>query len=180
MLQKPTIKSKKRIEGKGIQPEAQRVLRVRNPQARYNFSDDEEGAEEEIQGYLCVSADPRRSGQTEGGENFIITVEELRRILEAQCEEEDQTVWMTTTQVGFPTTVAEGELENDLDRQLGKPTARYLHPAISDFIIQRQQELVTQDQTSSMTERRAMELESEWVTQEEYTTISPGNLILFP
>jgi hypothetical protein len=153
MLQGPTTKSKKRIEGKGIQPEVQRVLRARNPQDRYNFSDDEEGAEEEIQGYLCVSADPRRSGQTEGGENFIITAEELRRILKAQCEEEDQTVWMTTAQADFPTTAAEGELENDLDHQLGKPTARYLHPAISAFIIHRQQELVTQ--------------ESEWGTQEE-------------
>ena len=167
MLQEPTTKSKKRIEGKGIQPEAQRALRTRNPQVRYNFSDDEEGAEEEIQGYLCVSADPRRSGQTEGGENFIITAEELRRILKTQCEEEDQTVWMTTAQAGFPTTVAEGELDNDLDRQLGKPTARYLHPAISAFIIQRQQELVTQDQAPSMAESRAMELESEWGTQEE-------------
>ena len=167
MLQEPTTKSKKRIEGKGIQPEAQRVLRSRNSQARYNFSDDEEGAEEEIQGYLCVSADPRRSGQTEGGENFIITAEELRQILKAQCKEEDQTVWMTTAQAGFPTTAAEDELDNDRDRQLGKPTARYLHPAISAFISQRQQELVTLGQTPSMTESRAMELESEWGTQEE-------------
>ena len=86
MLQEPTKKGKKRIEGKGIQPEAQRGLRARNPQVRYNFSDDEEGAEEEIQGYLCVSADPRRSGQTEGGENFIITAEELRQILKTQCD----------------------------------------------------------------------------------------------
>ena len=155
ILQEPTIKSKKRSEGKGIQPVAQRALRARNPQARYNFSNDEEGSEEEIQGYLCVSADPRRSGQTEGGENFIITAEELRQILKAQCEEEDQTVWMTTAQAGFPTTAAEGELDNDLDRQLGKPTARYLHPAISAFIIQRQQELVTQDQAPSMAEEQS-------------------------
>ena len=84
MLQEPTKKGKKRIEGKGKQPAAQRVLRTRNQQARYTFSDDEEGAKEEIQGYLCVSADPRRSGQTEGGENFIITAEELRRILKTQ------------------------------------------------------------------------------------------------
>jgi hypothetical protein len=111
-------------------------------QAHYTFSDDEEGVKEEIQGYLCVSADPRRSGQTEGGENFIITAEELRLILKDQCEEEDQTVWMTTAQTGFPTAAAEGELDNDLDHQLGKPTARCLHPAISAFIIQRQQELV--------------------------------------
>jgi hypothetical protein len=118
----------------------QRVLRPRNQQARYTYSDDEEGVKEEIQGYLCVSADPRRSGQTEGVENFIITVEELRLILKTQCEEEDQSVWMSTAQAGFPTTATEGELDNDLDRQLGKPIARYLHPAISDFIIQRQQE----------------------------------------
>ena len=74
---------------------------------------------------------------------------------------------MTTAQAGFPTTAAEGELDNDLDRQLGKPTARCLHPAISAFIIQRQQELATQDQAPSTAESRAMELESEWVTQEE-------------
>ncbi len=154
MLRDPAIKSKRRIEGTGIKPKAQRVLRVRNSQARYNFSDDEEGGEEEIQGYLRVSADPRRSGQTEGGENFIITTEELRQILKAQCEEEDQTVWMSTVQTGFPTTAAEGELENDMDRQLGKPTARYLHPVISAFINQRQQELVTQGQTPSMAESR--------------------------
>ena len=74
---------------------------------------------------------------------------------------------MSTAQAGFPTTATEGELENDMDRQLGKPTARYLHPAISAFINQRQQELVTQGQTPSMAESRAMELESEWGTQEE-------------
>ena len=73
----------------------------------------------------------------EGGEYFIITTEELRQILKVQCEEEDQTVWMTTAQADFSTTAVEGELENDLDRQLGKPTARYLHPAISAFINQR-------------------------------------------
>ncbi len=41
------------------------------------------------------------------------------------------------------------------------------HPVISAFINQRQQELVTQGQTPSMTESRTMELESEWDTQEE-------------
>jgi hypothetical protein len=107
----------------------------------------------------------RRRYREEGGENCIITAEELRLILKAQCEEEDQTVWMTTAQAGFPTTAAEGELDNDLDRQRGKPTARCLHPAISVFILQRQQELVTQDRTPSMTESRALELESEWGTR---------------
>ena len=76
---------------------------------------------------------------------------------------------LTTAQVGFPTTATEGELDNDLDRQLGKPTARYLHPVISTFITRRQQELVTQDQAPSRAESKTMELESEGGTQEECT-----------
>jgi hypothetical protein len=171
MLQESTKKSKKRIEGKETKPAAQRVLSPRNQQARYTYSDDEEGVKEEIQGYLCVSADPRRSGQTEGGENFIITAEELRLILKAQCGEEDQSVWMTTAQTGFPTAAAEGELDNDLDRQLGKPTARCLHPTISTFILQRQQELATQDQDPSMSPRLGTKTSPK---------ISPGNPILSP
>ncbi len=123
---------------------------------------------------MCVSADPRRSGSAEGGENFIINAEELRLSLQAQCKEEDQVVWMTTAQADFPTTTVEGELDNDLDRQRGKPTTRCLHPAISAFILQRQQELSTQDQSPSMTESRALELESEWDTQEERMEVSAG------
>ncbi len=115
---------------------------------------------------MCVSADPRRSGSAEGGENFIITSKELRLSLQVQRKAKDQVVWMTTAQAGFPTTVTEGELDNDLDRQLGKPTARCLHPVISAFILQRQQELSAQDQAPSIAEIRVLELESEWVTQE--------------
>ena len=55
----------------------------------------------------------------------------------------EDTVWLTTAQTGFPTTATEGELDNILDRQLGKPTARCLHPAISAYILQRQQELLS-------------------------------------
>ena len=73
---------------------------------------------------------------------------------------------MTTTQTGFPTTATEEELDNDLDRRLGKPTARCLHPTISAFILQRQQELSAQDKVPSIAETRALELESEWATQE--------------
>jgi hypothetical protein len=117
-------------------------------QVRYYFSEDEEGlndTDDETQGYVCVSADPRNSGSAEGGENFIITVKELRLSIQSQCKEEDQTVWMTTEQAGFPMTSTEGEIDNDLDRQLGKPTVRCLHPVISVFILQRQQKLSTQD-----------------------------------
>jgi hypothetical protein len=178
ILQEPIKKGGKRAAGKGKQPTTkrtqsqvvkQREQRTRSQQVHYNFSEDEEGlhdADDETQGYVCVSADPRKSGSAEGGENFIIATKELRLSLQAQCTAEDQAVWMTTARAGFPTTATEGELDNELDRQLGKPTARCLHPAISAFILQRQQELATQDRAPSMTETRALELESEWDTQE--------------
>ena len=77
-LQEPTRKGGKRAVGKGKQPATKRTQsqivqlreqRTRSQQVRYNLSDDEEGlpdAEDEIQGYLCISADPRRSGSAEG------------------------------------------------------------------------------------------------------------------
>ena len=83
-----------------------------------------------------------------------------------QCKTEDQVVWMTTEQVGFPTTTSEGEIDNDLDRQLGKPKSRCLHPVISAFILHRQQELSAQDRAPSIAETRSLELEIEWGTQE--------------
>ena len=97
ILQEPTKKDSKRAVGKGKQPTTkrtqsqvgnQRALLTRSQQIRYTFSDDEEGlhdTDDEIQGYLCVLADPRRSGPAEGGENLIITEEELRLSLQAQC-----------------------------------------------------------------------------------------------
>ncbi len=111
---------------------------TRNAKIRYTSMDEEGGLNDtdtpdETQGYLCVSADPRRSGSVEGGEDFILTVEELRLSLQTESPTEDQTVWLTTTQVGFPTTVIEGELDNILDREIGKPTVRCLHPVISDY-----------------------------------------------
>ena len=73
----------------------QRETRHRSQKFRYNFSDEEEDlsdTDDEIPGYLCVSTDPRRSGSAEGGENFILTAEELRLSLQVQCQVEDQTV----------------------------------------------------------------------------------------
>ena len=64
----------------------------------------------ETRGYLCVSADPRRAGKTVGGETFILTMTDLRMLLEIQEEVEDQQVWLTTAQVGFPTTPMEDEV----------------------------------------------------------------------
>ncbi len=109
ILQEPTKKDSKRAVGQGKQPTTkrtqsqvvnQRELHTRSQQVRYNFSDDEEGlhdTDDEIQGYMCVSSDPRRSGSAVGGKNFIITSKELRMSLQGQCEVEDQAVWMTTT-----------------------------------------------------------------------------------
>ena len=126
---------------KHIQVVTQREPHPRSHKVRYSFSDEEgelSDTDDEIQGDLCVSVDPRRSGSAEGGENFILTSDELRLSLQAQCEVEDQTVWLTPVQAGFPTTSTEGELDNILDRQLVKPTSRCLHPVISVYILRRQ------------------------------------------
>jgi hypothetical protein len=93
------------------------------------------------QGHLCVSADPRRVGGP-GGEPTIINLQELRTLLLTQQSLEDQTVWLTTAQADFPVTEDSQEVQADRDRFLGKPVARFLHPAISTFIQERWQELV--------------------------------------
>jgi hypothetical protein len=183
IFQEPIKTGGKRTRGKENKPMTKKtqtqVVKQREPRHksqkdRYNFSDEEEDlsdTDDEIPAYLCVSADPRRSGSAEGGENFILTAEELRLSLQVQCQEEDQTVWLTTAQTGFPTTDTEGELDNILDHHLGKPTARCLHPAISAYILQRQQELLSQHRAPSMTETRVMELEREWDTQEPHVEV---------
>jgi hypothetical protein len=82
ILQEPTKKDGKRAVGKEKQPTTKRTQsqvanhreqHTRSQQVHCNFSDNEEGlhdTDEEIQGYLYVSEDPRRSGSAEGGENF--------------------------------------------------------------------------------------------------------------
>ena len=92
----------------------------------------EENSEVMQQGYLCTSADPRRIGE-EGGEPFIITPNELRDIIVLQQTTDDQTIWMTTAQAGFPLTRNEDEVTNSKDAQMGRTTSRYLHPVISTF-----------------------------------------------
>jgi hypothetical protein len=72
-----------------IQVLTQREIRPRSHKVRYSSTDEEGGLSDtdipdEMQGYLCVSVDPRRSGSVEGGENFILTTEELRLSLQAQ------------------------------------------------------------------------------------------------
>ncbi len=113
------------------------------------------------QGHLCVSSDPRRVGGP-GGEPTIINLKELRTLLHTQQSLEDQTVWLTTAQAGFPVTADTQEVQTDRDRLLGKPVARFLHPAISTFIQTRWQELVSTDQAPSRAEVLAKRLEETW------------------
>ena len=133
-----------------------RLLRPRLQEVKYNFSDTDERDQTsqsyratEAHGYVCVSADPRRAGTVKGGETFILTKDELKIPLQEQCHTEDQRVWLTTVQ-GFPTVPEEGELRRVRDIQLGRPTARHLHPSIirvSVFILELQDEISTQNRS---------------------------------
>ncbi len=113
------------------------------------------------QGYLCVSPDPRRVGGP-GGELTIINLKELRTLLYTQQTREDQTVWLTTTQAGFPVVTDTQEIQTDRDRLLGNPVTRFLHPVISSFIQARWQELTSTKQTPSLAEVLVKRLEETW------------------
>ena len=99
-----------------------------------------------------------------GGENLILTKEEIRKLLEIQSKLEDQQVWITTAQAGFPTTPVEDEIHTTQDLQLGRPTARHLHPEISAFIGRKHDDILSQNRSPSATELKLLELEREWGT----------------
>ncbi len=113
------------------------------------------------QSYLCVSGDPRRVGGP-GGEPTVINLKELRTLLCTQQTREDQTVWRTTFQAGFPVVADTQEIQTDRDRLLGNPVARFLHPAISSFIQARWQELAFTKHIPSRTEVLVKSLEETW------------------
>jgi hypothetical protein len=126
------------------------------------YMDSDDDLDQEMQqDHLCVSTDPRRVGGT-GGKPTIINIEELRALLITQQSLEDQTVWLTTTQAGFPVTADATELQNDRDRLLGKPVAHFLHPTISIFIQDRLEELNSKRQAPSHMEQLAKRLEETW------------------
>ena len=131
---------------KGKTMEVRRSLRLSTqalPENLYCELDEDEGMDSDDQkmqqGLLCVSTDPRRVGGP-GGEPTIISLEELRALLITQQSMEDQTVWLTTAQAGFPVSADGTGFQNDTYRRLGKPIARFLHPAISNFIQKRLKE----------------------------------------
>jgi hypothetical protein len=82
-------------------------------------------------------------------------------------------------QAGFPLTREEEELINSEDAQMGRPTARYLHPAISEFIADMQAELTSMGQLPTTLEQAAIDLEEGWshkhVTGGGRITGSPDN-----
>ena len=94
-----------------------------------------------------------------GGEPTIISLEELQALLITQQSLEDQTAWLTTAQAGFPVIADTTEFQNVRDRLLGKPVARFLHPAISNFIHKRLEELNFAGQVPSHMEKLAKRLE---------------------
>ena len=87
----------------------------------------EKSSEEIQQGHLCTSADPRRIGAG-GGETIILSPEELRKAITFQQSIDDQSIWLTTAQAGIPLTMDKEERVNSKDAQMGRTTARHLHP----------------------------------------------------
>jgi hypothetical protein len=111
-------------------------------------------------GYLCISADPRRVG-VGGGEPMILKPKELRQALTLQQTMEDQTIWMTSAQTGFPLEGEEDEVTNNTDTQMGRHTARYLHPAISTYIVEWEADLASTGTQPSPSAQAAIDLENE-------------------
>jgi hypothetical protein len=112
-------------------------------------------------GYLCISADPRRVG-VGGGEPMILNPKDLRRALTPQQTMDDQTIWMTSAQTGFPLEREADEVTNCTDAQMGRHTSRYLHPAISAYITDWEADLVSTGTQTPPLAQAAIDLENEW------------------
>jgi hypothetical protein len=93
---------------------------------------------------------------------IILNSRELRKAITLQQTAKDQTIWMTTSQTGFPLEREEDEVTNSKDTQMGRITARYLHPAISTFIANWQTDLTPSGKQPSPLEQAAIDLENEW------------------
>ena len=113
------------------------------------------------QGYLCISADPRRVGAG-GGEDIILNPRELRESITLQQTTEDQKIWMTSAQTGFPLERDADEVINSKDVQMGRNTARYLHPAISAYIADWEAELTSTGTHPPPLAQAVIDLENEW------------------
>ena len=63
-----------------------------------------------------------------------------------------KSIWLTTAQAGFPTTPTEDEVSSLRDLQLGRSTARHLHPEISAFIGRLQNEIDAENRDTEIQE----------------------------
>ena len=84
----------------------------------------------ERQIFLMSRADDRSGG------NVLLDVGQLRQILKdtMTVEEHEMEVWLTTSQMGYPLTVDEDEIQHWRDEIEGRQTGRWLAPQISAFI----------------------------------------------
>jgi len=174
------VKKRKKSGSKKNQGKIQKELpeqtcnRPRRSEHRPNYTeppnermdeDSEEASDKDLDdiqiGYLCISADPRRVG-VGGGEPTILKPKELRQALTLQQTMEDQTIWMTSAQTGFPLEGEEDEVTNNTDTQMGRHTARYLHPAISTYIVEWEADLASTGTQPSPSAQAAIDLENEW------------------
>jgi len=93
---------------------------------------------------------------------MIVNPRELRQILTLQQTTEDQKIWMTSAQTGFPLERDEEEVNNIRDVQMGRHTARYLHPAISAYIADWEADLAYTGTQLPPLAQAAIDLENEW------------------
>jgi hypothetical protein len=71
-------------------------------------------------------------------------------------------MWMTSAQTGFPLERDVDEVTNSKDVQMGRTTARYLHPAISTFIAAWEADLTSTGTQPPPLAQGAIDLENEW------------------
>jgi hypothetical protein len=93
---------------------------------------------------------------------MILNPKELRRALTLQQTMEDQTIWMTSAQTGFPVERESDEVTNSTDAQMGKHTARYLHPTISAYIADWEADLASTGTQPPPLAQAVIDLENEW------------------
>ena len=99
----------------------------------------EEGPQREAWtiGLLFTTADPRYVGKDrEEAGSVLLSVEQVREILrgEEKLACQDGTVWLTTSQMGWPICAEEDEVVNNADIEGYGPTKRCIAPMISKFV----------------------------------------------
>ncbi len=98
-----------------------------------------------------------RGDDISGGE-VLYTMQEVRDLLQGQLEE--TRTWLTTGQMGWSLSSERNEIRNARDEMEGKPTARGLAPAISTYIREMNEEVVSladQDKQEVFMEARLLD-----------------------